>query len=117
MHEASIALNVLDIAEENCKKAGRSRIDLIRLRIGRASNILPDALAFAFNALKSDTIAKDAELLIDVVPLSGSCKACGCDFKTEESYILNCPLCGSDSFVIKEGYEMQIVDIEVEEDD
>ena len=44
MHEASIAQSVLDIAGENCKKAGYSRIDSIRLRIGRASGVMTEAL-------------------------------------------------------------------------
>ena len=44
MHEASIALSVLEIAVDKCRKAGYNRIELIRLKIGRASGIMPDAL-------------------------------------------------------------------------
>ena len=44
MHEASIALSVLEIAVDNCRKAGYNRIESIRLKIGRASGIMTDAL-------------------------------------------------------------------------
>jgi len=113
MHEASIAQNMLEIAEENCKKAGYSRIESIRLRIGRASGIMPDALLFAFDAVKIDTIADKATVIIDEVPVSGLCSNCSKEFVTENAYVLCCPECGSNSFKTKTGRELEIVDMEV----
>ena len=75
MHEASIALSVLEIAVDNCRKAGYNRIESVRLKIGRASGIMPDALLFAFNAVKADTIAAEASVIIDEIPVSGSAAA------------------------------------------
>ena len=60
MHEASIALSVLEIAVDKCRKAGYNRIELIRLKIGRASGIMPGLPPLAFNAVKTDTIAAKA---------------------------------------------------------
>ncbi len=114
MHEAGIAMSVLEIAGQKCREAGYKAITEIRLRIGKASGVMPDSLLFAFNAMKADTIAKDAELLIDLVPLGGSCHACGKDFEADAGYVLCCPKCGSDSFSIKKGYEMEIIDMEVD---
>lgn len=113
MHEASIALNVIEIAAKNCRKAGYGRIDSIKLRIGRASGIMPDALLFAFDALKIDTIAEKATVMIDEIPVGGLCGSCGKDFVTEEAYVLCCPECGSASFKINTGRELEIVDMEV----
>jgi len=113
MHEASIALNILDIAADNCRKAGYNRIESIRLRIGRASGIMTDSLLFAFNALKADTIASEAGVIIDEIPVGGICDKCGKDFITEEKYVLCCPECGSTSFNIKTGRELEIADMEV----
>jgi len=113
MHEASIAQSVLDIAVDNCRKAGYTRIESIRLKIGRASGIMPDALFFAFNALKTDTIAAEASVLIDEIPVSGFCNICGKDFVTEEKFILHCPECSGTSFNIKTGRELEIIDMEV----
>ena len=73
MHEASIALGILDIAREHCKKAGYHTIQSIEVNIGAASGVLPEALALAFDIAKTDSIAQNASLIIHRVPLGGSC--------------------------------------------
>ena len=98
MHEVSIALNLIEIAEDQCTKNGCSRIESINIRIGRASGIMSDALIFAFEAIKADSIASAAVLNIEEIPVSGHCDACKTAFKTEEEYILCCPACGGTSF-------------------
>lgn len=113
MHEVSVALSVLDIAAENCKKAGYGRIDSIRLKIGRASGVMTDALLFAFEAIKIDTIAAGATVIIDEIPVGGSCAGCGKDFVTEEAYVFCCPECGGLSFKVNTGRELEIIDMEV----
>jgi len=113
MHEVSIALSVLDIATENCRKAGYSRIESIRLRVGRASGVMTDALIFAFNAVKIDTIAAEANVIIDEIAVSGLCNSCGKDFTTEGAYVLCCPECGGLSFKMNTGRELEILDMEV----
>ncbi len=115
MHEASIILNVLDIARQNCEKEGYSRIDSVSLRIGRAAGVMPDALYFAFEAFKGDTLASEATLKIEEVPVGGTCKKCGGDFTAEEKYLFSCPLCGSENIEIKSGRELDIVELEVSE--
>jgi len=113
MHEVSIILNVLEIAEDHCKEKGYKRIDLIRLRIGKASGVLLDALLFAFEATKKETIAHNASLVIDEVPVSGLCRECGAEFHTNEKYILCCTECGSVDFTLTGGRELDIVELEV----
>lgn len=113
MHEASIALSVLDSVIKKCIGEGFSFIESVRLRIGRASGVLPEALVFAFDAAKTDTIADSADLLIDIVPLGGFCNECRNEFDVEEPYVLGCPLCGGNSFKINRGYEMDIIEIDV----
>jgi len=113
MHEVSIILNVLEIAEEHCKKEGFERIDSIKLRIGTASGILPDALRFAFDVSKRETLAREASLEIEEVPLTGLCNTCGDEFRVHEKYIFSCSSCGSDDFTITAGRELDIVELEV----
>lgn len=113
MHETSIALNLLEVISDQCKKSGYSKIDSINVRIGRASGIMPDALLFAFEALKADTIADKASLNIEEVHVSGLCNDCSQYFTVEEEYVLCCPACGGSSFKITTGREMDIIDIDV----
>jgi hydrogenase nickel incorporation protein HypA/HybF len=113
MHEVSIALNVLEIVEKKCRESGCRTIESVRLRVGRASSVAPEALTFALDVVKENTLAKNAKFFIEEIPLGGSCRQCGRRFETEERYILECPLCGSRSFQIEKGYELEVVEMEV----
>lgn len=113
MHEASIVLSLLDTLSDKCRQAGYRSIESVRLKIGMASGIMPEAIVFAFEAAKHDTIAGQAELFIDMVPVGGYCGSCGKDFEVGETYVLSCPLCNSPSFKINKGYELDIVEMEV----
>lgn len=116
MHEASIALSMLDIITSQCKKEGFNRINSVKVRIGRASGVLPEALSFAFDAAKIETIARDAELIIETIPLGGLCYGCGKSFEVDDTYVLNCPECLSSSFKIERGFEMDIIEMDVSQE-
>lgn len=113
MHELSIAQTLLDIVSEQCFKNGYKEIESINIKVGRASGIMPDALNFAFNAIKSDSIAKNASLNIEEIPVAGICKDCNYEFIVEEEYVLCCPSCKNSSFIITSGRELDIVEMEV----
>ncbi len=114
MHETALALSILDIIVEKCSEAGGRTVDSVRVRIGKAAGVLPEALQFAFEAAKTTTVAEKAELIIESVPVGGSCNDCKKDFSVDDvPYVFACPLCGSKAFEIKTGREMEIVDMEV----
>ena len=113
MHEASIAISLLETVSDLCQQEGYNSIESVRLKVGRAAGILPEALLFAFDAAKSDTIAKKAELIIEYVALGGFCCDCGSQFDSVERYIYACPACKSRTIKITRGDELQIIDMEV----
>jgi hydrogenase nickel incorporation protein HypA/HybF len=113
MHEASIACGIIEIADDHCRKAGYGRIDAIEVNIGSASGILPDALQMAFEIARADTLASNASLIINLIPLGGVCRDCGREFNTDEAFILQCPNCGGKDFILNRGREMDIAEIEV----
>ncbi len=113
MHEASVAISLIETVSALCQKEGYNSIEAVRLKIGRAAGILPDALLFAFDVAKTGTLANEAELIIEYVALGGFCRECGSQFETEERYIYACPACNSSAIKITRGDEMQIIDMEV----
>ncbi|MGB9714909.1 MAG: hydrogenase maturation nickel metallochaperone HypA [Thermodesulfovibrionales bacterium] len=113
MHELSIAQSLLDIAVKNCKENGYKRIEAIKVKIGRASGIMPDALLFAFDAVKIGTIAEKASLNIEEVPVSGYCENCKKSFTVDEAFIISCPKCGNISLRIDTGRELHIEEMDV----
>jgi hydrogenase nickel incorporation protein HypA/HybF len=115
MHEISVALSLLEIIQEKCREEGCQTVASVRVRVGKASGILPEAFAFAFDAVKPDTVARDAKFIIDVIPLGGLCSGCGNPFTTEEAYLLECPSCSSTLFTVNQGRELELVELEVNE--
>lgn len=113
MHEASIALSLLETVSDLCLKEGYNSIERVRLKVGKAAGILPDALHFAFDIAKKDTIAREAQLVVEFIPIGGFCKDCGAEFDSEERYIYCCPACNSPAIKITRGNELQIIDMEV----
>ena len=113
MHEASIAISLIETVSDLCQKEGYKSIEAVRLKVGRAAGILPDALLFAFDMAKAGTIASQAELIIEHISLGGYCCDCGSQFESEERYIFACPVCQSNAIKITRGDEMQIIDMEV----
>lgn len=114
MHEASIALSILDIAKKQCEEAGYSSIQSIVVDIGGASGILPDALMMAFDIVKLETPAHDATLVINEIPIGGRCDDCSREFTTDDSFVLTCPHCGGREFKLTNGRELDIKEIEVD---
>ena len=114
MHEASIIMGVLETVTRQCQREGYKKINSIRLRIGKAASILPDCLYFAFDAAKINTLAHDAKLLIETVPLGGACNSCSYEFEVK-NYIFNCPSCLSTDINVSQGFDMEIVDMDVDD--
>ncbi|HXW69173.1 MAG TPA: hydrogenase maturation nickel metallochaperone HypA [Dissulfurispiraceae bacterium] len=110
----SIAQSLLKIAVDECKGNGYTRINNVRVCIGNASGVMPEALLFAFNALKSDTIASGATLTIEEVPLAGRCSECSSDFTSHEKFVFSCPHCGGSAFILVAGRELDIKELEVD---
>lgn len=77
MHEMAIAQSVFDIAFGEASKHGAAKIRKIKLSIGEFSGAVKDSLDFAFEVLKKDTPAADAEIEIEVVKLQAVCSECG----------------------------------------
>jgi len=114
MHESSLAINIVDIAREQCRERGCKSVDSVTVRLGKASGVLPESLEFAFNALKENTIASNAKLVFEIVPVGGICQSCKKEFESHDApYVLACPHCGSTTFEINKGREMEIVSMEI----
>ena len=114
MHETALALSILDIVVNKCTEVGGRTVDAVRVRIGAAAGVLPEALQFAFDAVKATTIAEKATLEIERVPVAGLCTECKKEFTVHDAqYVFACPLCNSKFFEITSGREMEIVDMEI----
>lgn len=113
MHEMSIAQSLVDILQEEMRKAGAQRLRSVRLEIGQMSAIMPDALSFGFEVITAGTNLEGAELILDSVPLKAACRACQREFEIER-YAFYCPFCHSGDIEVLSGQELAIVEITVD---
>lgn len=94
MHESSIATNIVAIVNEEAQKRNiESKVKKVLFKAARLSAIIPDSLKFYFDFLKeNDPHLKDAELVVEQVPLKVTCSKCKKSFELEEPIFL-CPTC------------------------
>jgi len=104
-------MSIMDIAFRTARDENACKINKISLQIGEKAGIVVDSLEFAFEMVTKNTIAKDASLEIETVPLKGECLVCGLQFVSSEFLI--CTECGNFAKAIS-GQELNIQSIEVE---
>jgi hydrogenase nickel incorporation protein HypA/HybF len=116
MHEASIIQNVLDLACERMPADRRTQIVRIRLRVGALAGVVPDALTFAFEAMKLDTPAHGAALEIEHIPARLHCPTCQRDFMPDLCPA-PCPECGNWDVQVRAGGELDLLSVEFTQED
>ncbi len=113
MHEMSIVQSLISIVEEEMLKNNATILKSVRVKIGKMSGIVPEALSTCFEILTSRTGMKGAVLKMDIAPLIAHCRKCNQDFEVIE-YNFSCPECDSTDIDVVSGREMNIVEIEVD---
>ena len=109
MHEAGIAMSVLETCLLAARREGAERIVRIELRVGALAGVVPEALTFAFDALKRGTQADAAELSITRVPYDARCSGCDLEFPVHDAWaVAPCPACGEPSVIAARGDELMI---------
>ena len=112
MHELSVMTSALEIALEQTRRQGASRIHSITLRIGELSGVVPEALTFAFEAVTAGTPAEGALLVVEAVPVLCHCSRCGEEFHPTD-VIYQCPSCEHISADVRRGRELELASLEV----
>ena len=112
MHEFAIMESTLEIAAERAHLENAAAIDVIRLRIGLLSGVVPEALELAFETLKIGTLAEHGKLEIERVPAIFKCSVCGLEIKRNSMEFV-CPDCGSVLALCDGGSELELSQMEV----
>jgi hydrogenase nickel incorporation protein HypA/HybF len=113
MHELSIVASLFEILEEKARENGAKKVILVKLQVGKLAGVVPEFLETAFDAYKEGTLAAEAELKIEEIPLTIKCQKCGTEFASE-NYVFICPSCQSTELKILAGTELLLEKIELE---
>lgn len=110
MHELGITRNIVAIVAEAAKG---QRVSRVTLEVGRLAGVMPDAIAFCFDAVAIGTLLEGATLEINVVEGSARCRACERVFDVNN--LFTACACGSRDVALVRGEELLIKTMEVEE--
>jgi len=113
MHELSVACALLEEIDAAATREGATRVASVRLRLGRMSGIVRDALLFSWDLARVDTIAAEATLQIDDVPVAVWCPHCMAERGVREGDGLTCSACGTVAPTIVHGRELELIAMEV----
>jgi len=112
MHEMSIAMSIVNIAEKEAKKAQVTKFAAIDMEIGTLAGIEFDALDFVWQAAVKGTVLEKAEKRIRKIPAKARCGDCDKVYPLEYIYD-NCPNCGSFLKIIIQGKELSVKSLEM----
>jgi len=113
MHEISIAEDLTAIVLETAEKEHLVRVTRVSIIFGQLVQIVPDIFKFAFSETVRNTVANDAVVDIEIVPVMMICKNCGTGFQVKDN-LFACHNCYSTDLEIVHGKELFIKSIEGE---
>jgi hydrogenase nickel incorporation protein HypA/HybF len=112
MHELSIALGIVKIAENETAKANAKKVTKIELEIGLLAGVELESLNFVWDSAIKESVLEFAEKEFTIIKGIGKCIDCDTEFDMEYIYD-SCPKCNSNFKGILQGKELRVKALEV----
>jgi len=107
MHELSIVMSIIDIAQQQTIEANATIVDEIELDIGTLSGIEIDSFEFAWKQAVKGTVLAFAEKKVNRIKAKAQCLDCDAEFYIHQYYDA-CPVCGEHLLNILQGKELKV---------
>jgi hydrogenase nickel incorporation protein HypA/HybF len=117
MHELSIAASIVESVTESAAAYPGARVKEVRLRVGALASVVEDSLRFCWELATEGSPLAGAALVIHMLPVIVHCDACRVDAEIEGVQSFRCPRCGELAADLRQGRELEIESIEIEEPD
>lgn len=111
MHEMAIADSVL---RGVLRHAGGRRVERVHLVVGHLRQVVPETLRFGWDVVTRSTGAEGSILDIEHVAPLGLCLDCG-EASLQDGFPFACDACGGFRIEVRQGNELLIDWIEVED--
>ena len=118
MHEFSIAESVVSSVAPQARANRADRVTVVRLRIGAMTDIVREALEFAWDVAceEQGDLFAGCKLEIEEIAPRSACMACGTEFD-HDRFHPRCPSCGSGQTLVMRGRELDIASFDIETPD
>ena len=115
MHELSIAASIVDAVTESAAAYPGARVKEVRLRVGALASVIEDSLQFCWGITVEGTPLAGSKLVVHIQPVVTHCDACGQDGELASLQSFRCPHCGEPATDLRQGRELEIESIEIDE--
>jgi len=116
MHELSIAMSIVEAATEEAQRRG-VHVNAVHLRLGALSGVVKDALLFSYEVACQDTPLAGSKLIVEDVPVAVFCPVCKELRELASVQSFACPECNAPTMDIRQGKELEVFALEVEDEE
>jgi hydrogenase nickel incorporation protein HypA/HybF len=115
MHELSIAMSIIELAEEESQRRGGLDVKTVHIRLGALAGVVKDALLFSYEVAREQSALAHSELVIQEIPAVVYCSLCDARRPLRSPNWFYCPVCGSLATEVVQGKELELVALEIKE--
>jgi hydrogenase nickel incorporation protein HypA/HybF len=115
MHELSIAMSIVEMAQEEAESRGQVQVLAVHLRLGKLSGVVKEALLSCYEMACHTTLLEGSQLLIEEIPVEVFCPQCELARLVTSIRWFCCPECGTATPTVLRGKELEVVALEVKE--
>jgi hydrogenase nickel incorporation protein HypA/HybF len=114
MHELSIAMSIVDMAQEEAERR-HVQVSAVHLKLGPLSGVVSDALLSSFEMACLDTPLQGSRLVIENMPIVVYCSHCQAQRTISSMQWFRCPECAMPTAEVLHGKELEVVALEIQE--
>ena len=113
MHELAICQSLMDQVENIARERDARSVTLIVIGMGPLSGVEAQLLKNAYPIASAGTVAEQAELVVEQLPIRVRCSQCGTESDASPNK-LTCRQCGDWRTELLSGYELMLMSVELE---
>jgi hydrogenase nickel incorporation protein HypA/HybF len=115
MHELSIAIGIIELAEEEVARRGEVHVNAVHLKLGPLSGVAREALLFSYELACEGTSLEGSRLVIEEMPVIVYCPECDAHRRVKTPQWFSCPECGTPTSDVVQGKELEVSALEITE--
>ncbi len=113
VHELSIALSIVEGAEEEVERQGGGRVCAVHIKLGPLAGVVREALQFSYELACEGTPLEGSILIVEEVPIRVYCQTCG-EGDPVSGQRLHCAQCGTSACRVVHGAELELAALELQ---
>jgi hydrogenase nickel incorporation protein HypA/HybF len=115
MHELSIAMSIVEMAQEEAEQRGDVHISAVHLKLGALAGVVKESLLSSYEMACEDTPLSGSRLVIEEIPVVVFCPKCKAQRGLSSLQLFCCAECGTATSEIVQGREIEVTALEIQE--